>query len=143
MIAPDWNLDEAPPFVFHHIGYACRAIDKARVPFEALGYRQEGETFADPIQGVAGCFLVGAGPRLELLENLSNSNTLTPWLDAGVSMYHFAYQVGRLDEGVEWARKRRGKLMAPAAPAVAFDGRPICFVMLPGRLLIEFIQGPA
>jgi methylmalonyl-CoA/ethylmalonyl-CoA epimerase len=143
MIAPEPNLKEAPPFAFHHIGYACRSIDKARVPFEALGYRQEGEAFADPIQGVAGCFLVGAGPRLELLENLENSNTLTPWLDAGVSMYHFAYQVRRLDEGVEWARKRRGKLMAPAAPAVAFDGRQICFVMLPGRLLIEFIEGSA
>ncbi len=134
---------EEPPFCFHHIGYACRSIDKARAPFDGLGYRQEGDRFIDPIQGVAGCFLVGAGPRIELLENLEGSDTLTPWLDAGISMYHLAYQVDRLEDGIDWARQRRGKLMAAPAPAVAFGGRPICFVMLPGRFLVEFIQGQA
>jgi len=134
---------ENPPFAFHHIGYACRSIDRARTPFDGLGYHQEGERFIDPVQGVAGCFLIGAGPRIELLENLENSETLTPWLDAGVSMYHLAYEVARLDDGLAWARLRRGKLMAAPAPAVAFGGRPICFVMLPDRLLIEFIEGPA
>jgi len=112
-----------------------------RKPFEGLGYRQEGNRFVDPIQGVAGCFLVGTGPRIELLENLEGSATLTPWLDAGASMYHLAYLVSRLDDGIDWSRSRRGKLMSAPAPAVAFEGRPVCFVMLPGNLLLEFIQG--
>ncbi|WP_323028820.1 VOC family protein [Castellaniella defragrans] len=135
---PRWSEDL--PFEFHHIGYACRSIDKTRIPFEGLGYRQEGGCFVDPIQGVAGCFLIGRGPRIELLENLEGSETLTSWLDAGVSIYHLAYLVGRLEEGIEWARRQRGKLIAQPAPAVAFGGRLICFVMLPGRFLIEFIE---
>lgn len=136
----DDQQDLRVPFAFHHVGYACRSIAKARVPFEGLGYYQDGVSFTDPIQGVAGCFLVGAGPRIELLENLEGSNTLSPWLDAGISMYHLAYQVDLLAEGIAWARQRRGKLIVPPAPAVAFEGRPICFIMLPDRFLIEFIQ---
>lgn len=133
----------APPFVFHHIGYACRSVDKLRTLFEGMGYRQEGDRFVDPVQGVAGCFLLGAGPRIELLENLEGSATLTPWLDAGAPMYHLAYLVSRIDEGIDWGRSRRGKLLSPPAPAVAFEGRPICFVMLPGSLMLEFIQSQA
>lgn len=139
---PDFDLqpDKGPPFDFHHIGYACHSIDKARIPFESLGYVQEGGRFVDPIQGVAGCFLIGAGPRIELLENIEGFETLTPWLDAGVSMYHLAYLVEQLEEGIAWARRRRGKLLVSPAPAVAFGGRLVCFAMLPGRFFIEFIE---
>lgn len=129
-------------FLFHHIGYACSSIERARRPFEGLGYQQEGGFFTDRTQGVKGCFLAGTGPRLELLENLEGSDTLDPWLNAGISMYHFAYEVKSLERGIEWARSRRGKLIVSPTPATAFAGRPICFLMLPNCLLLEFIQSP-
>ncbi|WP_323018064.1 VOC family protein [Castellaniella sp.] len=114
---------------------------------KAWGMYRRGGRFVDPIQGVAGCFLIGAGPRIELLENIEGFETLTPWLDAGVSMYHLAYLVERLEEGIAWARRRRGKLLVSPAPAVAFKERLVCFAMLPGgfsllSLLRGWIEGP-
>lgn len=127
-------------FTFHHIGYACASIAKARVLFESLGYCQEGVSFRDEAQGVLGCFLVGNGPRIELLENMQGRDTLTPWLEAGTSMYHVAYTVCDLEECAAWARSHRGKLIVPPISAVAFDGAKICFFIFPGRFMIEFIQ---
>ena len=51
-----------------------------------LGYKPEGNRFSDARQGVAGLFLVGGGPRLELLEPLDDSDTLLPWLKSGTRM---------------------------------------------------------
>jgi methylmalonyl-CoA/ethylmalonyl-CoA epimerase len=130
-------------FEFHHVGYATEAIARARVPFEAMGYRQEGEPFSDPIQGVRGCFLWGGGPRLELLENLPGRETLTPWLSAGVRMYHMAYEVADLEAGLRWGRDQRAKLTVAPVPAVAFGGRRICFFLLRTGFMIELIEAGA
>lgn len=131
-----------PPqdFKFHHIGYATSSIEQERNTFLALGYELEGKPFIDNSQGVAGCFIKGPGPRIELLENLPNSDTLTPWLSAGIKMYHFAYCVDSLGGAIEWAKARRAMLVVLPVPAIAFDGRKIAFVMLRSGLLVEFIE---
>lgn len=125
---------------FHHIGYATAAIGPERDLFEFLGYRQEGECFADPAQGVAGCFMCGPGPRIELLENLPGSATLTPWLTAGIKMYHFAYWVDDAKAAIDWARESRAKVVVHPVPAVAFGGRRIAFVVFRNGLMLEFIE---
>lgn len=135
------DQEELPStFEFHHIGYATASIVDEQAFFERLGYRTEGEAFADPVQGVAGRFLTGAGPRIELLENLPGSRTLTPWLDAGVRMYHFGYWVDDIDAALQWARSCRGKISVQPVPAVAFGGRRISFVMFRTRMMLEFIE---
>ena len=137
------DFSELPPqFEFHHLGYATRGIDRERRVFENLGYRIEGETFVDPAQGVTGCFLVGAGPRIELLENSPGEETLTAWLNAGVKVYHFAYRVPDIEAAIDWARSKRGKVTVSPVAAVAFGGAKICFVMFPNGFLIEFIEDP-
>jgi methylmalonyl-CoA/ethylmalonyl-CoA epimerase len=125
---------------FHHIGYATNSIERELKTFELLGYRVEGDRFTDPIQGVVGCFLVGPGPRTELLESLPDSKTLNPWIEAGVKMYHLAYLVDDIFRTVQWAREQRARVTVEPVPAVAFDGRRICFVMLRNGLLVEFIE---
>lgn len=127
-------------YSFHHIGYATTSIERERSLFMFLGYLPEGETFADSVQGVAGCFMTGRGPRIELLENLPGNHTLTPWLDAGVRMYHLGYEVDDVAAAIEWARQQRAKLIAPPVPAVAFSGRRIAFVIFRHGLLLEFIE---
>jgi methylmalonyl-CoA/ethylmalonyl-CoA epimerase len=82
---------------FHHIGYASRSLERELAQFAMLGYTLEGESFVDPEQGIAGCFMTGPGPRIELLENLPGSDTLTPWLNTGIKMYHFAYWVDDME----------------------------------------------
>jgi len=130
-------------FEFHHLGQACRAIEREIGFVERLGYRRDGKAFEDSVQGIRGQFMVGAGPRLELLEDLPGRDTLGPWLDAGIRIYHMAYMVDDLGPAIEWGRGQRGKLIVPPVPAVAFKYHAICFMMFPNRSMLEFIlHGP-
>ncbi|BCS55003.1 VOC family protein [Geobacter sp. SVR] len=135
------DLQKLPEgYEFHHVGYATGSIERERQFFEYMGYHQEGELFVDPVQGISGCFLVGPGPRVELLENLPGSVTLTPWIDAGIKMYHFAYLVEDIDSAINWARAKRAKMIVEPVPAVAFGLCRISFVMFPNRMMLEFIE---
>lgn len=125
---------------FHHIGYACSSLAAERQWFEKIGFRLEGAPFADEAQGISGCFLVGVGPRIELLENLPGRETLTPWLSSGSRMYHLAYVVPDIGIALNWAQALRARVVAGPRPAVAFAGRQISFVMMRNGLLLEFIQ---
>ena len=126
---------------FHHIGYACTSLAADGLWFEKIGFRSEGAPFVDETQGVAGCFMVGVGPRIELLQSLPGSDTLTPWLNAGVRMYHLAYVIPDIKIVLEWAKSLRARVVAGPMPAVAFAGRQIAFVMMRNGLLLEFIEG--
>lgn len=137
------NLPESPPpsgFVFHHLGYATRSIDREFAVLSHAGYGAESLDFEDPIQGVRGRFVVGAGPRIELLENLPGRATLDPFLDAGTKLYHLAYEIDRMDEGLAWARAGRARITVSPVPAVAFGGRSIAFVMFRNGLIVELIE---
>ena len=128
---------------FHHVGLACADLDAEERVFARLGYTREGPDFEDPVQGVRGRFLVGAGPRLELLCELPTGTVLGPWLRKGVKMYHVAYEAADLaaaDIAVTALGARR--VVAPV-PAVAFGGRCIAFYMMPNGFLIELIDAPS
>jgi methylmalonyl-CoA/ethylmalonyl-CoA epimerase len=125
---------------FHHLGVACKALAAETNLFEALGYRQEGGIFRDPIQKIEGVFLTGPGPRLELLAPLDASSPVVSWLEKGIKYYHQAFEVTSMSRSLEQMRIRRGRVVAPPEPGVAFGGRMVAFVMLPGMILIEMIQ---
>jgi methylmalonyl-CoA/ethylmalonyl-CoA epimerase len=131
---------ELPDSNFHHVGVACRDLDVEQRAFFALGYRAEGPDFDDPIQGVRGRFLVGPGPRMELLVQRGEAATLTPWLRKGVKLYHLAFEVGDTDGARRSVSAQGAKRVVDPVPAVAFGGRRIEFWMLPNLLLIEFIE---
>jgi methylmalonyl-CoA/ethylmalonyl-CoA epimerase len=125
---------------FHHIGIACRDLDNEMRRMMVLGYSAERCDFVDPIQGVKGRFLVGGGPRLELLVECELSGVLTPWLTVGVKLYHMAYATTDFD--FEFARLCQGgaKIIVKPVQAVAFGGKRIAFLMLPSLLLVELIE---
>jgi len=137
-------LEAAPSLpeghVFHHIGYATASIERELSTFALLGYRIEGEYFTDTVQGISGCFVVGPGPRIELLQSLPGATTLAPWLASGVRMYHLAYLVDDIGQATAWARAQRARITVEPVPAVAFGGRRIAFAMLRNGLLIEFVE---
>ncbi len=129
-----------PGAEFHHIGVACRSFLSEQPRFEALGYRQEGADAFDPIQNVQVRFLVGGGPRVELVCGDGHQGPLAAWLKSGAKMYHLAYVVDRMPEAVAFLSGQGAKLIVPPVPAAAFDGRKIAFVMLPNMLLVELIE---
>jgi len=135
-------MQAVPPIgTFHHIGVATEGIADAEGTYAELGYAREGDEFCDHAQGIRGVFIVGPGPRLELLEALDGSTTLDPWLRAGSRMYHLAFEVDDLEGTLSTARSQFGALvLRPPTPAPAFGGRHIAFVMMRNRAVIEFIE---
>jgi methylmalonyl-CoA/ethylmalonyl-CoA epimerase len=125
---------------FHHVGLACRNFELETRTFAALGYRAAGPDFHDPLQGIYGRFLEGAGPRLELLRNDSEPGVLSPWLQKGIRFYHLAYETDDLERQATALSGLGAKVMVKPVPAVAFAGRHICFYMLANLTLIELIS---
>jgi methylmalonyl-CoA/ethylmalonyl-CoA epimerase len=126
---------------FHHVGLACRDLARECAGLEVLGYRSSQAEFTDRGQGVVGMFLDGPGPRLELLAPLPDSRVLDPWLSGRAKMYHLAYEVPDLRPAISRALEADARQVSAPTPAVAFDEREICFVMLRTLLLVELIQG--
>ena len=127
-------------YEFHHLGFATESIESELRWLKALGYTPDGAEFVDPIQGIIGRFLIGLGPRIELLQNLSGQRTLSRWLERGVRVYHFAYLVQDVQQAVSWAHGFGAKVTVPPVPAVAFAMRPICFVVFRNGMMLEFIE---
>jgi methylmalonyl-CoA/ethylmalonyl-CoA epimerase len=125
---------------FHHIGIVCRSFESDQQRLESLGYRQEEEDFHDPIQRVYVRFLVGGGPRIELVRADGTSGPLESWLKTGSKIYHMAYFVDCMDSALQEAVLQGSKVLVTPVPAAAFGGRKISFVMMPNMLLIELIQ---
>jgi methylmalonyl-CoA/ethylmalonyl-CoA epimerase len=128
---------------FHHLGVACEDLDREAAAFAPLGYRADGDDFRDPVQGIKGRFLVGAGPRLELVAALNDRSTiLSGILAQRIKLYHLAYSVPDMNAALEALRAQRGKVVVQPSPAVAFGGRDIAFLVMPNRVLVELIQAP-
>lgn len=132
------------PFIetssFHHTGVACRDLDAEEALFAALGYVRERDEVVDELQGVRARFLVGGGPRVELLCNLEGRGTLSDWIRKGVKFYHVAYEVDDIETATAQLAAAGGKRIVEPMPGIAFGMRPLCFVMLPNMVLIELIS---
>lgn len=125
---------------FHHIGVACRDLQVEIERLAPLGYVLEGSFFVDETQGVEGAFLVGGGPRLEVLRPLRGHGVLSPWLKAGTKLYHLAYTAGdQLQEEASALRRQGAKVVVSPVAATAFGGAEICFLIMPNMLLVELI----
>jgi len=129
--------------MLHHLGVACRDLEVDSAQFELLGFVREGDDFEDPNQGIRGRFVVGAGLRFELLEELEASGVLAPWLAARVKVYHHAYETADLEGSLARLLSAGARVTRPPLPAVAFGGRRVAFAMLPNMMLVELIEAPA
>jgi methylmalonyl-CoA/ethylmalonyl-CoA epimerase len=122
---------------FHHIGIATRDLLKIRQDYLDLGYSAETEVISDPKIGINCQFLIHpSAPRIELVEQLENSNVLDPWLRSGSPMYHMAFMV----EAFAPARVSKSMKVFDLCPAVAFQGQNVSFHLRKDRFLIELIH---
>ena len=126
--------------VFHHLGYATHSISGSIKMFLNMGYEVSGTTFMDRSQGIAGVFLTGGGPKIELLESLPDEETLKPWLRNGPRFYHMAYEVDNIKIAASFSKTYSGKIVSPPVSSVAFSGRQICFIMFRDNFLVELIE---
>jgi methylmalonyl-CoA/ethylmalonyl-CoA epimerase len=125
---------------FHHLGIACTDLDTETATYRPLGYLLEGNDFDNTIQGIRGRFLVGGGPRLELLVGLPRSDVLTPWINRGVKIYHVAFEVDPLAEALDDLRAERVRIVSAPMPAVAFCSCRVAFLVMRTLQLVELIE---
>jgi methylmalonyl-CoA/ethylmalonyl-CoA epimerase len=136
---PPKNLFD-PADTFHHLGVAVKSLEKGIVQYESLGYHVEEPVFSDPVLGITGVFLVGAGPRIELLQDLPGHSVVAPWLVRDPALYHYAYLVDGLDAKLEAVEKCGSKTLVPPTAAVGFGGRRVAFTITRHRLIVEYIE---
>lgn len=128
--------------VFHHIGIACRDIEKTKPFYAAMGYTAAA-TVDDPVQQVRVCFLDKDGaPRVELLEPLNEKTSPVSRIlaSAGVSPYHICYQVENLEAAIRSMRAQRFLLVSGPVPACAMDNRRIAFLFQKHTGLVELVE---
>lgn len=127
-------------FEFDHIGIATRSIEKELGLYQMFGYMQDGPIFEDALQGIRGVFLTQKGhPKLELIENLEGSTTISKQLELNQKMYHRAYYVTNIERALEILQKNRAKIISPLKPSIYFKHR-ICFLMLSNMEMIELLE---
>ena len=127
---------------FHHIGVACRDIEKTKVFYtETLGY-SAAPTVNDPLQRVKVCFLAKDGePRIELLEPVDETSPVNRTLKTvGVSPYHLCYEVDDISLAVAELREQRFLLVSGPVPACAMDGNKVAFMYSKKNGLIELVE---
>jgi len=125
---------------FHHLGVACRNLDTEQRYWEALGYTLEGEEFQDAIQRVRGRFLVGPGPRLELLMPMGPDSPVEGVIKRRHKIYHQAFETRMFDEALATLEGSGARRTAEPTNAIAFNGRRIIFLFLPNGNLLELIE---
>jgi methylmalonyl-CoA/ethylmalonyl-CoA epimerase len=132
---------QMPELTFHHIGVACPLIADEIPIWSRLGYKLECDPFIDEAQGIRALFMTGGGPRVELIEALEGSTTLTPWLKRRVKMYHMGYFTSDLDRSIAAFAAEGGTMTREPLQSVHFGTR-ITFFMLSNLSLIELIEAP-
>ncbi len=150
-----FNSTSLPSFgsllTFHHVGVACRDIDREYDSYKLLGYEKIGKPFEDAEQGIRGLFISksgNGGSMLELLENLHDSSTLNFWLEHKTKLYHLAYTTPEIKVVQERLIDTGAKLDPPLKISKYFSinvlrvgaERRICFLALRNMQLIELIE---
>lgn len=127
--------------IFHHIGIACRSIEKTKRFYVSMGY-EAATTVDDPIQHVRVCFLTNPGaPRIELLEPLDDMNPLSRTLESvGVSPYHTCYEVQDIKAAIDDLRSQRFLLVSGPVPACAMNDRQVAFLYKKDNGLLELVE---
>ena len=144
-------MGEVPPaWRLHHIGVAVTDVVAATEPYVAgLGMVPIGDVVRDEVQRVDLRFLAGpgdpadtgpgSGVALELVAPYDDASPVAGHLLRQVGAYHACYEVPDLDVALARLRSARFRVLAEPVPAVAFDGRPIAWLLAPSRHLVELL----
>ena len=130
-------------FIFHHVGIAVRDIEKSIEAYKNLfAYELTSGPFDDPIQNVTVCFLSrSAGDTvLELVAPLGPGSPIDRILKKGGGPYHFCYAVPDIQHAIDFLTEKGAILISSPVPAVAFEMRPIAWMMTEENLLVELLQ---
>ncbi len=122
---------------FHHLGIACRDLNKARRFIKAIHcIIADSGVVRDPLQNVELCLLTDrSGLRLELVAG----EPVAAQIGKGMSYYHTCYEVDDLEQGLALLKQSGCLLVVGPVEAVLFDHRRVAFLMSPMGL-VELLE---
>jgi methylmalonyl-CoA/ethylmalonyl-CoA epimerase len=132
-----------PTFQTHHIGVVVKDIARSLDGYIAhLGYEVRSGLIHDPVQTAYVQFLALPGETilLELIAPDGPESRLANALRSGGGINHICYSVPSMDEAMAALRERRFVTIHAPQPAVAFNGRPIAWMMNRDHLLVELVE---
>lgn len=130
----------------HHIGHLVHDLSAAAAACQAnFGYRIESPVIEDPVQTALVQFLrlPGGANWLELVTPNGPNSKLSLALAKGGGLHHLCYEVDDIEAACVALRRQKMALLSTPAPAVAFTGRRIAWLLGRDRLLTELVEsGP-
>lgn len=127
----------------HHIGIVVPVIEEHSAFYvDALKYQERTAVIHDPVQTAFVQFFVipGTDHYVELVAPDSESSKLQNTARKGMPLNHICYSCESIGDTVSALRKSGCFVIQEPVSAVAFDGRPIAWLMTPGGLLIELVE---
>ena len=127
-----------------HIGYAVKNIDRAQTAFTRLGFAFE-PAVDDTDRNIRIAFGEKDGCRIELVCPLDKAHPspVDAYLSAvGPTPYHICYRTADLDAELQNLAGQGFRTIIAPAPAIAFGGRRVAFLMNLGLGLMELVEMP-
>lgn len=128
---------------FHHIGIATNDIKGSISLYQKLGYTWRGESiFNDPIQNVCIAFMECRGhPLIELIAPIDEASPVFNILQRmRTTPYHTCYEVQDMTATIKEFKMLRFVPTSKPVPAVAFNGRLVCFLYHIHLGLLELLE---
>ena len=126
----------------NHIGYAVKRIENAIVDFECLGY-EFSEIIDDRERNIRVSFGEKDGYRIELVCPLDGSkeSPVDNYLsNIRATPYHICYESACFDDDVKRMEKSGYKIIIAPAPALAFQGKRVVFMMSLSIGILEIVE---
>ena len=124
-----------------HIGYVVKNIEKSRSAFEKLGY-VFGELVNDTDRNIFIQFGNNDGYCIELVSPNGNGQSPVDYFlqNIGPTPYHICYKSDDIETDITFLESERFKVIVPLAPAVAFGGKRVVFMMNRAIGMIELVE---
>jgi methylmalonyl-CoA/ethylmalonyl-CoA epimerase len=137
---------DEPDLRLHHVGIVVPAIEEhCTFYIDALQYRPRTPVIHDSVQTAFVQFFAipGSDHYLELVAPDSESSKLQKASRKGLPLNHLCYSCENITHVISSLRESGCLVIQDPISAVAFDGRPVSWVMTPDGLLIEVVErGP-
>ena len=135
--------DEEPELIFDHIGIVVSDIESGKAELTGmLGALRWTRRFDDPILGVSVLFARdSSGVVYELIAPFGEKSPVAGTLRSRANLLNqIAYRTRVLDASVKRLRAAGAAPIGPAAPALAFGGARVQFLMVPLGFVVELVE---
>jgi methylmalonyl-CoA/ethylmalonyl-CoA epimerase len=137
----------------NHIGLVFPKISDAAEIFRALGLGEMTQPEPDPIQRVSASFVEAGGGQdvyIELLEPTEASSPVAKFLEkTGGGLHHLCFEVDDIEGITDQLTKKGFTVVCEPVECVGYDRSfhrestqpsKVAFLLLPNKILIEFLQ---